>query len=178
MARTVPVSVIESPGLSITSAWQNAQVKALTDFLTAPPVFQAYATTAQSIPASNTMTPLNLDTEVFDSDGGHSTVTNTSRYTATVPSVYLVIGSVGWPANASGDRRIQIAKNSTFVPGSGGSYDPSQSVTAGQVTSTIVTLNGTTDYVEVHVAQSSAGPLNTNVGTVYVASMSVFWISR
>src|SRR5690348_12981216 len=108
MARTVPVSVQEAPGNFNTAALFNAQVKALNDFLTAPPVFSGYATTAQSIPNANAMTALNFDTEVLDSDGGHSTVTNTSRYTATVPGTYLVFGFVGWANTSGGDRRIQI----------------------------------------------------------------------
>jgi hypothetical protein len=178
VARTVPTSITEVPGNFITGAWQNAQVKALNDFLTAPPVFWGYATTTQSIVNSNVMTSLNLDTEILDPDGGHSTVTNTSRYTATVAGTYLVFGSVGWANTSGGDRRLQIALNGASIIGSGTSMDPSQAVLHGQQTMSLVTMNGTTDYVEVQAAQASAGALLTNASGLFSPSMRVLWISR
>ncbi|MFI1165660.1 hypothetical protein ACH4UM_19095 [Streptomyces sp. NPDC020801] len=156
----------------------NAQVKALNDFLTAPPVFSGYAASSQSIPNGNVMTALNLDTEVLDSDGGHSTITNTSRYTATVAGTYLVIGSVGFTSTSGGDRRIQIALNGGSITGSGNSMDPSQAVLHGLMTAALVTMNGSSDYVEVMTAQSTAGALSTNNSGIYVPSMKVLWISR
>lgn len=176
--RTVPASMQEVPGNTITSAWQNAQVKALSDFITAVPVFSGYASTAQAILGSNVMTALNLDIELLDSDGGHSTVTNTSRYTPTVPGLYLVIGSVGWTASATGDRRLQIGLNGASVIGSGVSLDPSQVVLCGMQTTALVTMNGTTDYVEVMAAHTAGSTLNTNANGVFSPSLRVLWVSR
>ncbi|MBF6049812.1 hypothetical protein GO001_32300 [Streptomyces sp. NRRL B-1677] len=116
MARTPSDPGQRSPGQFITGALWNAQVKALNEYLTAPPVFSAYQTTAQSI-SNPTFTSFTLDTEVVDSDGGHSTVTNTSRYTATVPGTYLVIGTAGWSGAATGYRRCRITLNGSAVPG-------------------------------------------------------------
>jgi len=175
--RTVPVSASVVPGNFETAALWNAQVKALNDFLTAPPVFWGYSTTAQSLPTANVMAALNLDTEVIDTDGGHSTVTNTSRYTATVAGTYLVFGSVGFAATSGGDRRLQIALNGASIIGSGASMDPSQAVLHGLQTSAFVTMNGTTDYVEVMAAQSLAS-LSTNNSGIFSSSMRVVWISR
>ncbi|MCT9092837.1 hypothetical protein N4G70_28790 [Streptomyces sp. ASQP_92] len=178
MARTVPVATTESPGLFVTSALWNAQVAALNSFLTAVPVFVGYATSVQSIPSGNVMTALNLDTELLDADGGHSTVTNTSRYTPTVAGLYLVIGSVGWPANNTGDRRLQVGLNGGGVVGSGASYDPTSGVTNGMQTVSTVTCNGSTDYIEVMAAQASGSALSTIAGGIFSAAMRVFWISR
>ncbi len=120
MPRTVPVSVQEVPYFSRPPHCGTPRSKpSTTSSLTAPPAFWGYATSTQSIVNANTMTALNLDTEVLDPDGGHSTVTNTSRYTATVPGTYLVFGSVGWSNNNNGDRRIQISLNGAGVIGSG-----------------------------------------------------------
>ncbi|MFG2722719.1 hypothetical protein ACGFW5_31135 [Streptomyces sp. NPDC048416] len=178
MGRTVPVAVTESPGNYNTSALFNAQVAALNSFLTAPPIFFGYATTAQSIPGSNAMVGLNLDTELLDPDGGHSTVTNTSRYTPTVPGVYMVFGSVGWPNTTAGDRRLQIGFNGSGVVGSGSSFDPVNAVTSGMQCFGRVTANGTTDYIEVMAGQASGGAMNTTAGSIFTASMCVHWISR
>ncbi|MFJ2399864.1 hypothetical protein ACIOUE_01070 [Streptomyces xanthochromogenes] len=179
MGRTVPAAATVTPGQFITGALWNAQVAALNSFLTAAPVFTGYASTSQSIAGSNAMVALNLDTETLDVDAGHSTVTNTSRYTPTVPGLYLVFGSVGWPNTTAGDRRLQIGLNGGGVIGSGASFDPANAVTSGMQTSAFVTCNGTTDYIEVMAAQASGGAINTSAGaSIFTASMRVLWISR
>ncbi|MFE2712207.1 hypothetical protein ACFXKI_09515 [Streptomyces mirabilis] len=177
MPRTVPVAASVVPGAFETAALWNAQVKALNDFLSAPPVFSGYATTTQSIPNGNAMTALNFDTEILDSDGGHSTVTNTSRYTATVPGLYLVFGFVGWANTSGGDRRIQIALNGASVIGSAVSMDPGQPVIHGLASSAFVTMNGATDYVEVQAGHTAAANLLTSTGS-FAPAMRVVWISR
>ncbi|PJM98136.1 hypothetical protein CG740_37265 [Streptomyces sp. CB01201] len=175
----MPAAATVAPGQFITGALWNAQVTALNNFALAAPVFFGYATTTQSIAGSNAMVALNLDTETLDADGGHSTVTNTSRYTPTVAGLYLVIGSVGWPNTVTGDRRLQIGLNGGGVIGSGASFDPSNAVTSGMQTSAFVTCNGTTDYIEVMAAQASGGSLVTSAGaSIFTASMRVLWISR
>lgn len=178
MARTIPTSATVSPGQFITGALWNAQVKGTTDYLTGVPVCSVYASSVQSMPGSNAMTPLNFDTTVLDSDGGHSNVTNPSRYTASVAGTYLVIGSVAWVSTTAGDRRIQIALNGSGVIGSAASFDPVNAVIYAHQATALVTMNGTTDYVEVMVAQASGTSLSTNAGGAFSPSMRVIWISR
>ncbi|MFJ8345018.1 hypothetical protein ACIQ9J_01315 [Streptomyces sp. NPDC094153] len=124
------------------------------------------------------MTSLSLDTTTLDTDNGHSNTTNNSRYIAQVPGMYLVCGSVGFTSTSGGDRRIQIALNGAAVIGSGNSMDPSQAVQHGLQTSAIVTMNGTTDYVEVQAAQSTASALSTLASNVFCSGMRVVWIGR
>ncbi|MEE4546781.1 hypothetical protein V2S66_33055 [Streptomyces sp. V4-01] len=178
MGRTVPSPPTETPGIYQTSALWNAQVRDLNNFALGAPVFAGYASSSQSIPGSNAMTALTLDTERFDLDGGHSTVTNTSRYTATVPGTYFVIATVGWSANATGDRRLQVGLNGAAVIGSGVSFDPSQVVLCGMQTSAFVTMNGSTDYVEAMAAHTAGTTLSTTGGGVFAPSLCVLWISR
>ncbi|MFK0182086.1 hypothetical protein ACIQVR_39750 [Streptomyces xanthochromogenes] len=178
MARTVPVATTESPGLFVTSALWNAQVRDFNNFALGPPVFWGYQSSAQSIPNANAMTALTMDTELLDPDGGHSTVTNTSRYTPTVAGLYFVAGNAGWVANTAGDRRIQVGLNGGAVIGSGASMDPTQAVLHGIQTTSFVTCNGTTDYIEIMCAHSSTTALSTTVGGLFAPSMRVFWISR
>ncbi|MFI2078458.1 hypothetical protein [Streptomyces triculaminicus] len=176
MPRTVPTSASVTPGQFITGALWNAQVKALNDFTTAPPVFSGYQTTAQSI-SNATFTSFTLDTEVVDSDGGHSTSTNTSRYTATVAGTYLVVGTAGWNGNATGYRRCRITLNGAAVPGAAVGADATNSVLCGQCVTAIVVMNGTTDYVEVQGQQSSGGALAA-YNADFAPSMRVYWLSR
>lgn len=177
MARTVPVATTESPGLFITSALWNAQVRELNNFALGAPVFSGYQASAQSI-ANAAWVSFNIDTELLDADGGHSTITNTSRYTATVPGTYLVIGTSGWAGNVTGKRWVRLALNGSAINGTACGSDAHTSLNVGgHSTSTIVTLNGSTDYVEVQGQQASGGALNTNV-TDFAPSLRLFWLSR
>lgn len=154
----VPILASVAPGAFITAAQRNADIVNGVGFLLAPPVFSAYASTTQSV-ANNTPSPITLDTEVADSYGGHSTVTNTSRYIAQVAGYYVAVGSVTFGSNASGIRTAQIYKNGVVVPGgyfagSAGSFNCSA------IGITVVSL-AVNDYIEVWGNQSSGGALST-----------------
>lgn len=177
MGRIVPVPVTEAPGNYDTAALFNAQVRDLNNFALGAPVFSGVQGTAQSIP-NGAWTSFTIDTELLDADGGHSTVTNTSRYTATVPGTYLVIGTSGWAGNVTGKRWVRLALNGAAINGTGCGSDAHAAINVGgHATSTVVALNGSTDYVEVQGQQASGGALNTNV-TDFAPSLRVFWISR
>ena len=122
--------------------------------------FRLYQSSAQSI-ATATNTVLLFDSEDLDTDNGHSTTTNTSRYTATVPGWYFVSGTVQLAYNATGNRLAIIQKNGTTTVNQVGRASSSVSNTMGLHLSTLVYLNGTTDYIELSTFQSSGVSLNT-----------------
>ena len=113
--------------------------------------------------ATATNTALTWDTEDFDTDGFHSTSSNTSRIT--IPSgkggYYLFTGTVAWDDNATGFREVTLFKNGTkvrrFTSKPNDQY-PSQIVTA------ILSLVAT-DYVEMYVYQDSGGNRTAYKGT-------------
>ncbi|MEV8480220.1 hypothetical protein [Streptomyces sp. NPDC051173] len=177
MARTVPSAATVSPGQFITGALWNANVQYTASFLTGPPVFSGYQATSQSVPTA-TWTSLTIDTTILDSDGGHSNTVNPSRYTATVPGTYLLVGTSGWTGAASGYRRLRFALNGSAITGSAVGSDAVNSVLCGHCTTTVIGLNGTSDYVEVQGAQSSGAALATYVSSDFSASLRVFWLSR
>src|SRR5690242_10867425 len=127
------------------------------------PRFKGYAATAQSINPGTTDVPLNLDTEDWDSDNGHSTTTNTSRYTVQVAGTYRVTGIGGVIANATGNRKLGININGGNVRGAqvqlvgmgGNSW-------CGSVSTEVACVVG--DYLEVVIWQSSGIALNTATG--------------
>lgn len=113
---------------------------------------------AQSIPTSVT-TAVTFNTESFDTDGFHSTTTNTSRMT--VPSgkggKYLVTGGATFATNATGNREIYIYKNGNQYSSA---FSPGTSVgSTSVVISDIVTLSPT-EYVEIRVAQDSGSTVD------------------
>jgi hypothetical protein len=165
------------PGQFETAAWWNAQVRDLGNFLTGVPVFFGYQTAVQNI-ANSSLVNILIDTEVIDTDGGHSNTTNSYRYTATVPGTYLVSGCVSYDANTTGYRRAFIYKNGVAVPAGGAEMMMTQTVTAAVQTSTIVTMNGTTDYVSVIGAQDSGITLPTINSGGFASYLSAIWISQ
>ncbi len=128
--------------------------------------FVGYQTTLQSVP-NNTPTPIDMDAEFVDIDGGHSTSVNTSRYTFQTSGYLLVAARYAAAFNATGERRADIYKN-----GSALSYSAMSNTNAvtqsGQATcvSTFTLVSGVVgDYVQLYGTQQSGAALNTEVTT-------------
>lgn len=178
MPRTVPSIPTEVPGNFDTAALYNATTGALGSFLTAPPVFNAYQASAQSI-ANNTFTPATLDTEILDSEGGHSTVTNTSRYVFQVAGLYLCFGMAAFATNATGTRASKfIVNGSTATIGAESLYLPATTASSTAPTIAFIQAN-VNDYVELNIFQNSGGALSTNSNGTFdwVTCMRVLWVS-
>ena len=115
-----------------------------------------------------TSTLVTFDTEVFDTDTMHNNVTNNSRLTVTTAGKYLVWFTIGFAANATGLRLIDLSKNGVLAAPplflSGTELAGASSYFSGSVLINLVA----TDYVEIFARQDSGGALNVN-------SDSVFW---
>ncbi|MEU1800909.1 hypothetical protein [Streptomyces sp. NPDC019937] len=181
MARLVPTVPTESPGTFWTAALFNATVKAAADFVigssgsTGPPRFRGYQNSAQSI-SNGTFTSITIDTEVIDSDGGHSTSTNTSRYTCQVAGTYAVGGSVCFPANSTGSRGVRLAVNGSSVQGVASLIPAATGNSCGTQVATILSLS-VGDYVEIQGYQTSGGALNTATASDLASQLWALWVS-
>jgi hypothetical protein len=163
---TAPTSTGQSAGLFYWNgtAWWPVNF--------APPVFVGTQTVAQSIPA-NAFTSLTMDSEVVDTFNGHSTSTNTSRYTCALAGWYNVVGRYPTSGTANTKRIASIAVNGTGVRNN--EIDPSDASLSTVEVTALVFLN-VSDYVEVQVLQNTAGALNTNVASGYASTMEVHWL--
>jgi hypothetical protein len=135
--------------------------------------FQAHQTVAQSIPIA-TDTALTFPAEDYDTDGGHSVSSNTSRYTAQTAGVYKVWGAYH-SLSANTDYGAFIRVNGTSgaysysraaKPASGDCYLPVAPVEIGLAVG---------DFVEICVRQTSTGALNTstsNGGSLFCVEFS------
>jgi hypothetical protein len=119
--------------------------------------------------ANNTTVTLTWNQEDFDTDGFHSTSTNTSRITipAGKAGKYLVTSKVQYTSNSSGRRIVQITKNGAnawdFESASPGSTDLQLQGVA------IIDLT-VGDYVETTAWQNSGASLSAqNSSTRYSA---------
>lgn len=102
-------------------------------------------------------TTLTFDSERYDTDGIHSTTTNTGRLTCKTPGTYLIKGQVRFDGHATGKRLTYIFLNNTaiLVNTSENNLDDEAVLV---FVSTICQL-AYNDYVELRVHQTSGGPL-------------------
>jgi hypothetical protein len=134
------------------------------------PAFYAYSNSSQSI-ANTTFTKIQYNVESFDTNSNYDSTTN-YRFTPTVAGYYQINARIqfGAAATAAAEAFISIYKNGSEyarltsgpvpilgVPSPGGSV--------------LVYLDGSTDYVEAYVYQSTGGSYSTDVA---VASLSFF----
>jgi len=96
----------------VTAANMNTHVRDNIAFLGSPPACSVKAAVSQSVPNA-THTALIAPTENFDTDTMHSTVTNTSRITATTAGRYLVSATLVFGSNATGIRILSFFVDAT-----------------------------------------------------------------
>ena len=110
------------------------------------------------------------DTEVFDTDGFHSTVSNTSR--VTIPSgksgKYQVTVRIPWGYNNAGYRRVVIKRggstNDRFEVQAAPQVNTTSAATVTMETVMQVTAG---DYYEIELYQNSGGTLSTFGGIAW-----------
>lgn len=156
----VPVMGTAVPGQFETAAWWNAQVRDLGILLLGAPLFVGTQAVTQSF-ANNTFAPVTLDTESYDTVGGHSTTSNTDRYTCQVPGVYFLTGTVCFAPGGTGARGAKFQLNGGMVAGS------EQLVAPCSVACSSVSANpsyvrlGLGDYVSLYGFQNGGSALST-----------------
>jgi len=112
----------------------------------------------------NTVVMLTFNSERYDTDGIHSTVTNTSRLTCQTAGKYVITGHVRWPNNSSGIRELDIVLNgATDI-----AEDARGAIGAvmGHSISTVYDL-AVGDYVELAAYQNSGSNLVIDSGNSY-----------
>jgi hypothetical protein len=117
---------------------------------------QTIANTADA----NTFVAVALDLDVYDSDGLHSTSSNTTRITVPQAGYYEVLCYTNWVSNATGSRKTRGRVNgSTLLKASGGRGDGAASTHVQASDRVDLAVN---DYVELTVSQNSGGNLDVS----------------
>ena len=117
--------------------------------VTDAPAFSATSSANQSA-SSGVYTKLILDTEQFDTNSNFDNTTN-YRFTPTVAGYYQINGTLISPSNATSTSVVIYKNGSQYV--STVVYHPSVGVTQRFNISTLLYLNGSTDYVEFYGLQ-------------------------
>ena len=147
-------------GQPILAAWGD-QIRTNQEFFIDPPACSVYASSAQSV-SNVTDTQLTANSENYDNDSMHSTVSNTSRITCQTAGRFLAGATVNFGNNATGYRVVRLRVNGTTT------YSGMNISAAAGGSNTIITVSRTlvlaaSDYVEVQVVQSSGGALNVTL---------------
>jgi hypothetical protein len=106
-----------------------------------------------------TDTALTFNSERWDTDGLHSTVSNTSRLTCTRAGKYAITGHVEFAANATGGRQVFLRLNGATDIGRVAYTSASATIPSRMIPHAEYDLE-VGDYVELYVTQNSGGALN------------------
>lgn len=157
MAYSAPPTV--SPGDAITAALWNTYIRDNQAALLNPPSARVYHNAAQSL-ANSVATVVAFNSERWDTDTIHDTVTNNSRLTCKTAGRYLIIGTTEYATNATGVRETYIRLNGATPLAA----DVRAAVSGLTTAFTIQTYwdMAVNDYVELIAFQSSGGALNLN----------------
>lgn len=133
------------------------------------PAFSAYSNANQSI-SSITFTKISLQVEEFDTANAFDSTTN-YRFTPLVAGYYQINGGIQFTATICRSGIALIYKNGSAYKQ--GTYMPQATTTDATVqsptVSSIVYLNGSTDYVELYGwSQSLSGAITTTSGSTTV----------
>lgn len=121
------------------------------------PSARVYHSVSQSI-ANSSYVALAFNSETFDTDTIHDTVTNNSRLTAKTPGKYFICGNIRFAGNSVGFRGVTIKLNGVDIiadiesPNNGVDF-------LSLIISSVYNLS-VNDYVELLAYQNSGGALN------------------
>jgi hypothetical protein len=134
------------------------------------PCFSAYASGTQT-PAANTDVKFSFNTKLFDTASAYDATTN-YRFTPQVAGYYQITAAITWNTSATASYiATTLKKNGVSIISLG---VPQNSITqVAPLVTALVYLNGTTDYVEVWVANGAGTftSMSSATGTYFQAAM-------
>ena len=120
------------------------------------PAFSAYASSGTSC-ANTTYTKIAFQVENFDTNSNYDNATN-YRFTPTVAGYYQINAAVAI-VTALGYSSVSLYKNGSLY--NTGGQIPNNSVGVQVLVSSLIYMNGTTDYLEIYFYQTSGGTVST-----------------
>jgi hypothetical protein len=165
--KTLTSPVLTTPALGtpsslvLTNATGLPQAGLGTNVVGNGPAFSAYSNANQSITAA-TATKVSLQLEVFDTNSNFAS----SRFTPTVAGYYQVNAAIYFAGTAIQFGTARIYKNGSLYQVGQFFYVATGTSDTSACISSIVSLNGSTDYIELYGNQSGG------TSTIMVASSS------
>ena len=173
---TVPTTQTIAVGEKNLAAEYNSFIRDAMSFLLNPPRCQLYQTATTNMSTSGTASVILFDTEQYDTDSMHSTSSNTSRITCNAAGLYVVEATLGFAANATGFRRLDLRKNGGATPFAAVSHAAAPTLSTGVSVTAEVQLS-VGDYIEMFGTQTSGGAL-ASVAAIAWTSFSARWVAN
>lgn len=175
MAKTYTTVADKSVGDVFTEAMWDDYIKTNTNNLIVPPSCRVYHSANQSL-SNTTDTTLAFNSERFDTDSMHDTVTNNSRITIQTAGIYLLSATVSFEANGTGVRVVWLRLN-------GATKIAQQSAVPPGVNTTDITIQtvydlAAADYVQVLAYQSCGSPMNVTRNANYSPEFMAMWMGK
>ena len=126
------------------------------------PAFSAYPNVTQSL-SGNTFTKILFQVEEFDTASCYDT--SNSSFTPNVAGYYQINARVR-PNATNGEAEIAIYKNGSVFR-NGSNISVSSGTQNGTVVSSLVYMNGTTDYLEIYIFQTNSSTASASSSSVY-----------
>ena len=138
------------------------------------PAARVYNSAAISI-SHNLDTVLTFNSERFDTDAIHDTVTNPSRLVCKTAGLYLIVGHVRFASNATGFRYTYIRVNGTTSL----AVQETPAVSGFPTILSVATLYqlAVNDYAELLVYQNSGAALNVEVSVAQSPEFALVRVS-
>lgn len=175
MAYSSPATVVT--GTTITSTWGNS-VKTATDYLANPPACRVFHSAAQSI-ASATNTALAFNSERYDTNTMHDTVTNNSRITMNTAGLYIVTANIQLASDTDYTTHdVWILLNGVTTIANINNVNPGTAALS-RIYQLVTTYKfAVTDYIQVMVRQvnTSAGANNVEVAANSSPEFAATWV--
>lgn len=137
------------------------------------PQARVYNSANISIPNASTIA-LTFNSERWDTQGIHSTISNTSRLTCVTAGLYAIDANISWAGSGAGIRETWISLNG--ITAIAYETDAPPASTFNQSVATQYRL-AAGDYIELLVWQTSGGALNINAAGNYSPEFAMAWIS-
>lgn len=172
MPYTSPAAIVS--GTVISKSTFGDVVKADLDYLANPPACRVYHNVSQSVATSGAFTKLAMNSERYDTNSMHDTVTLNTRITMNTAGLYVVGGLVDFANNVTGERLATILLNNTVdIAG--------QRINADTVADTILNPSAVWkfaagDYIELRAFQTSGGALNVLASSGVSCEFWATWI--
>ena len=138
------------------------------------PAFRAKITSNQTIPYA-TDTKLNFGNEIFDTNSCYDT--SLYRFTPNVAGYYMISStiSIQGTAGRNYDEIPQIWRNGSAYQNYENSYIMGTGATTAYTTNVLVSMNGTTDYIEMYIANYDYSSSST-VTALTASQFYGYWV--
>jgi hypothetical protein len=156
----VDLNTVHNPatGTVAPAAWGD-QIRDDLEFLIDPPACNVFHNTTTLVVNGGAGTILAANSELFDNDAMHSTVTNNSRITIMTAGRYLFTASAEYDNAGVGIRQLQFFRNGVAVVSSVSRVPPISGY-ATYVKTYVTLVCAAADYVEVNAFQDRGASIN------------------